>query len=266
MAKILIDTHQAVFKITLNDPDTLNAMGAQMATEFRDAIESLARNENNYRCLLITGAGRGFCSGGNVAWIDENQENSRSGETANHGITLGTHHHHALKLLKNLPIPIVTAVNGPAAGIGFSYAMAGDMIVAARSAFFVASYRNIGISPDGGMSWMLPRLIGVARAKELLLMGNRLPAEKALEWGLVNRVFDDETFQGDAMELAQELAEGPTVALGQIRKLAWQALDNSFENHLDLEEEILPTTFATEDSVEGPKAMLEKRKAEFKGR
>ena len=172
--------------------DALENMGAQMANELKDAIELLSKTQDKYRCLIITGAGRGFCSGGNVAWIDENQESKRAGDTVEHGVSLGTHHHHVLKLLKQLSIPIITAVNGPTAGIGLSYALAGDIIVAASSAFFVASYRNIGISADGGASWTLPRYIGWARAKELLLLGNRLPAPKALAWGLINRVFSDD--------------------------------------------------------------------------
>lgn len=263
--KVLVETHGSVIKLTLNDPKTLNAMGPEMANEIKDAVAYVADSQGKFRCLVITGAGRGFCSGGNVAWIDENQQTKRSGEKVEHGVSLGTHHHHVLKQLKQLSIPIVTAVNGPAAGIGLSYALAGDMIVAASSAFFVASYRNIGISVDGGASWMLSRYIGWARAKELLLMGSRLPASKALAWGLINRVFSDDDFATETMALASELANGPTVALGEIRKLAWEGWNNSYEDHLDLEEQTLPLTFATEDSIEGAKAMLEKRPAIFKG-
>lgn len=181
-------------------------------------------------------------------------------------ISLGTHHHYVMKLLKTLPYPVITAVNGPAAGLGFSYALAGDLIVAAKSAFFLAAFRNVGVSTDGGLSWMLPKIIGWARARELMLMGDRLSAGQALEWGLINRVYEDDDFMQQTMELAREVASGPTVALGKIRQLAWESWDLSFEQHLDKEEQLQLQTFATADAREGAHAMLEKRGANFEGR
>lgn len=264
--KVLIDVDGAVVRLTFNDPGTLNAMGAEMVGEIRDALEYVSDRENGFRCLVLTGAGMGFNSGGSVAWMDSARNEADAGQKRDHGIRLGTHHHYYLKRLRDLPIPIITAVNGPAAGLGFSYALIGDMVVAARSAFFLSAFRRIGVSPDGGLSWMLPRIIGWARAKELMIMGNRLPAETALEWGLVNRVFDDETFMEETMKLAHELASGPTVALGITRRLFWEGWTRSYEEQLDQEERLQPLTFATADAIEGGRAMLEKRAAKFEGR
>lgn len=262
MKHVQIETVGSILKITLNHPETLNAIGEQMAQELREAIRAAAEPGRGIRCLVLTGAGRAFCSGGSVRMMTGDSNSGESGES----ISLGTHHHYIMKLLKSLPYPVLTAVNGPAAGLGFSYALAGDMVVASRSAFFLAAFCKVGVSSDGGLSWTLPKIIGWARAKELLLMGNRLAAGQALEWGLVNRVFDDETFMEETMALAQQLAEGPTVALGALRQLAWEGWDNNFADHLDREELVQLETFATEDAREGAMAMLEKREAGFQGK
>lgn len=265
MDKVLIEATDSIIKLTLNEPESLNAIGEQMANELRAAVRLAADPAQKFRCLVLTGAGRGFCSGGSVSFMDERRQSADDRGDIEDRITLGTHHHYILKKLKALPYPVITAVNGPAAGLGFSYALAGDMIVAARSAFFVAAFRNIGVSPDGGLSWMLPRIIGWARARELMLIGNRLPAESALQWGLVNRIYDDDSFMDETMKLAHELANGPTVALAQIRRLAWESWDHTYEQHLDQEERLQPITFATADAVGGGRAMLEKRQPRFSG-
>lgn len=261
MDSVRIETIDRIVKITLNDPKTLNALGVAMAEELREAVAFAADPQHRFRCLLITGEGRAFCSGGNLGLMSgDNPTGKNAGQ-----ISLGTHHHAVMKQLKNLPYPIITAVNGPAAGLGFSYALAGDLIVAAKSAFFVAAFRHVGVSPDGGLSWTLPRAIGSARAKELLLLGNRLSADQALEWGLINRVYADERFRQDSLELAQELADGPTFALGAIRRLTWEGWENRFEQQLDREEAVQLETFATEDAREGALSLINKRKPGFKG-
>ncbi len=266
MSKVLLESEGAVVKLTLNDPHTLNAIGPAMAEEIRAAVMQVADPANGYRCLVLTGAGRGFCSGGSLAWMDDNRQARAADQVVDHGISLGTHHHFVLKQLKDLPFPVITAVNGPAAGLGFSYALAGDLIVAARSAFFVASFAGIGVTPDGGLSWMLPRMIGWARAKELLLLATRLSADRALEWGMINRVFDDPVFMEQTLALAHEVANGPTVALGLGRRLAWESWAHGYEQHLDQEERLQALAFDTQDAVEGGKSMLEKRKPHFIGR
>ena len=165
-----------------------------------------------------------------------------------------------------LHCPIVTSVNGAAAGAGMSFALMGDMILCARSSYFLQAFRRIGLVPDCGSTWLLPRLIGKARSVELSLMGERLPAEKALEWGLVNRVYDDAALMDETMKLARELANGPTIALSLIRKLYWDSPGNSFEDQLDLEQQLQRVAGSAEDFKEGVTAFLEKRPAKFKGK
>ena len=266
LEKVKVEVDGSVVVITLNNPQSLNALDAQMSNELRTAIRYVSELDHGFRCLVLTGAGRGFCSGGNVIMMDKNRQARKAREPDIQDLTLGTHHHYVLKKMRALPFPVITAVNGPAAGLGFSYALSGDMIVASKSAFFLAAFRRIGVSPDGGLSWMLPRMIGWARAKEIIMMGSRLPADQALEWGLINRVYDDDGFMDEVMQLAHEIANGPTVALGISRRLAWDSWDHSYEQQLDLEERLQRMSSATEDATEGGRAMVEKRDAKFKGK
>lgn len=262
MEHVQLSEAAGVARIVLNDPPTLNAMGASMAREFRDAVRRVADQPDTVRCLLITGSGRAFCSGGNLGLM----AGEGQGDDAQERISLGTHHHYTLQLLRALHCPVLTAVNGPAAGFGFSLALAGDLVVAARSAYFLAAFSRLGVTPDGGLTWMLPRIVGWARARELLLLGERLPAQQASEWGLVNRVFDDETFADDVAALATRLAQGPTLALGTVRHLAWEAWDLGFSGQLDEEERRQLDVFASEDAREGVRARMEKREPRFRGR
>ncbi len=210
------------------------------------------------RCLVITGAGRAFCTGANLQG-----RNTQKPGKSNAGAALETAFHPFLRRLRNLHCPIVTSVNGAAAGAWHELRPMGDMILCARSAYFLQAFRRIGLVPDCGSTWLLPRLIGRARSVELSLMGERLPAEKALEWGLVNRVDDDAALWEETMKLARDLANGPTVALSLIRKLYWESPDNSFEDQLNLEFELQRQAGATEDFREGVTAFLEKRPAKF---
>jgi len=162
-------------------------------------------------------------------------------------------------------IPIVTAVNGAAAGIGMSFALMGDIILASKSAFFLQAFRRIGLVPDGGSTWLLPRLVGNARAKELSLLGERLPAEKAYEWGLINRLVDEENLIDEALKISKELANGP-MSLKLIRKAFWESSDNTYEEQLNLERELQFQAGNSEDFKEGVKAFLDKRDAKFKGK
>jgi 2-(1,2-epoxy-1,2-dihydrophenyl)acetyl-CoA isomerase len=184
----------------------------------------------------------------------------------NAGLTLETHFHPFLRRLRNLHCPLITAVNGPAAGAGMSFALMGDMILCARSAYFLQAFRRIGLVPDCGSTWLMPRLVGKARAIELSLLGERLPAETALSWGLVNRVYDDAVLMDETMKLATELANGPTVALSLLRQLYWESPDNSFEEQINLEFLSQRRAGGTEDFKEGVTAFLGKRPAQFKGR
>jgi 2-(1,2-epoxy-1,2-dihydrophenyl)acetyl-CoA isomerase len=255
--KLDIDGSVAVMKF--DHPDVLNAVSAEMLGGLREALDTVEDPAHGARCLVITGEGRAFCAGANL------QGRGQQGNRRDPGSVLETGYHPILRRLRNLEMPIVTAVNGAAAGIGMSFALMGDMVLAARSAYFLQAFRRIGLVPDGGSTWILPRLVGRARAIELSLMGERLPAETALQWGLINRVYDDAALIDEAMKLARDLANGPTVALSLIRRLYWQSPENSYEQQLDLERQSQKIAGNTKDAREGATAFLEKRPAQFKG-
>ena len=197
----------AVATLTFNDPDNLNAMSEPMLASLDKALDVIEDPQNTVRCLIMTGAGRGFCAGANVARMDGNGADDaarKSNTKQDAGAGLERVYHPLLRRLRNLHCPIVSAVNGPCAGVGMSFALMGDMIFAGKSAFFLQAFRRIGLVPDGGATYLLPRIIGMARARELAIMGERLPAETALEWGLINRVSEDDALMDDAKSLAQE--------------------------------------------------------------
>jgi 2-(1,2-epoxy-1,2-dihydrophenyl)acetyl-CoA isomerase len=257
--RVLVRRHGEVAVLSLNHPETLNAISAEMIAGLMEALDFTAGS--GVRALVVTGEGRGFCSGANLAeGLAEGADIPAAiGKRMEHG------YHPLLRKLRDFPAPIVTAVNGPAVGIGMSLAMMGDLIAAARSAYFLHSFARIGLVPDGGSTWLLPRLIGLARARELSLLCERLTAEKALEWGLINRVFDDGTLMDESLKLAETLAHGPTVALAAMRQLYWESPQNGYERQLDLERECQQRAAATGDFVEGVSAFLQKRGPAFRG-
>lgn len=259
--KILLDFEDAVAVVRLNDPATLNAMDLEMAEELDDALTEVAAPDKGARCLLLTGAERAFCSGANLAAKGSGGRSAKSSADA-----LRRWYHPALLALRDLEMPIVTAVHGPAAGVGMSFAMMGDMICASKQGYFLQAFARIGLVPDGGATFLLPRLVGWGRAVELSMLAEKLPAEQAQEWGLVNRVFDDEdALMAGARELAQRLAKGPR-SLVLMRRAYWATYQNSYEQQLEVEAQLQREAGRTEDSREGTAAFLEKRAAEFKGR
>jgi 2-(1,2-epoxy-1,2-dihydrophenyl)acetyl-CoA isomerase len=258
---VTLDFDGPVAILKLDHPEVMNAVSMDMLGGLGEALDAVDDRRGDVRCLVMTGAGRAFCAGANLQGRD-NQKPGRSDA----GKTLEIGYHPFLRRLRNLHCPIVTSVNGAAAGAGMSFALMGDMILCARSAYFLQAFRRIGLVPDCGSTWLLPRLVGKARSVELSLMGERLPAEKALEWGLVNRVYDDAALMEETMKLARELADGPTIALSLIRRLYWESPDNSFEDQLDLEQQMQRRAGAAEDFKEGVTAFLEKRPAKFKGK
>ena len=218
-ASLTLDGNVAI--LSMNDPDVLNAVSAEMINGLTDALDWIAQSGSQVRCLVLTGTGRAFSTGANLQ--------GRGGKgllPRGAGFTLETLFHPFIRRLRDLPFPLVTAVNGAAAGAGMSIALMGDLVLCARSAYFLQAFRRIGLVPDCGSTWLLPRLIGRARAIELSLLGERLPAETALQWGLVNRVFDDAALMDETLRLARGLADGPTVALGLIRRLYWESPEN----------------------------------------
>jgi 2-(1,2-epoxy-1,2-dihydrophenyl)acetyl-CoA isomerase len=264
--KIRLEAADGLAVITLADPNTLNAASLEMARELAHAFSSVAAGKVEARAVILTGEGRGFCSGANLsAGGPANREADIDGKP-DAGSALESTYNPLVTLLRDFPLPIVTAINGPAAGVGCSIALLGDIVVAGESAYFLQAFRRIGLVPDCGSTWLLPRIIGKARSVELSLMGERLPAEKALEWGLVNRVHDDAVLMEEAMKLAHDLAGGPTIALSLIRKLYWDSSENSFEQQLNLEFESQRIAGSAEDFKEGVTAFLEKRPAKFKGK
>lgn len=215
------DDHVAI--IRLNNPSSLNPMGADMLQGFHSAIKKVEDPDSGIRCLLITGEGRAFCSGANLSGGGAGSDgppqafSMHSGLGAAHG--LEAQYNPMIARLRDLRCPVVAAVNGPCAGIGMSFAMVADLVIANESAFFLQAFRNIGLVPDGGATFMLPRLIGWGRAMELAMMGERCPAQKALEWGLVNEVHPDDVMLSVALEKASNLAAGPTKTLTLIRQV-----------------------------------------------
>lgn len=256
--KIRVTQDGDVAVIAFSDPATLNACGLDTAAELSHAFAEAGRSA---RAIVLTGDGRGFCSGANLTATGQRAADPGAVDM---GSGLETVYHPFILQLRDLPIPFVTAVNGPAAGIGCSIALMGDIIVAAESAYFLQAFRRIGLVPDGGSTYLLARMIGRARAMEMMLLGEKIPAKQALEWGMINRCVADADLLPTAMTIAQELAKGPK-ALGLIRKIAWAALDNPMPRQLDVERETQAQAGRTADFLEGVSAFLQKRPAEFKG-
>jgi 2-(1,2-epoxy-1,2-dihydrophenyl)acetyl-CoA isomerase len=246
----------AVATITIARPDRLNALSGQTVDELRAAVEEAG--SSGARCLLLTGEGRGFSSGADLA--------GGGGLPEDVGASLEKHFNPLIEAVFALPIPVVAAVNGPCAGAGCSLALAADIVVAARSAYFLQAFVNIGLIPDAGATWLLPRLAGRARAMEMMMLGERVPADKALEWGLISRVIDDEALESEAAALATRLAQGPTVALGLIRKLAREAGDVPLSQALAAERAAQREAGETADFKGAVMAFLQKQQPKFEGR
>ncbi len=255
---IKVDYEGKVGIITLNAPEVLNALSSGMVAELSAALDEVLAGPA--RCLVLTGAGRGFCAGANLQ-PTQRVEGAPAPQPAT---VLESHYHPVLNRIKNMHIPMVSAVNGPAVGVGMSFAVIADIVVAARSAYFLQAFARIGLVPDGGASWYLPRMIGWGRALELSLLAEKLPAEKAAEWGLVNRVVDDDKVMSEALEIATRLANGP-FSLGLIRRAYWESQGNSYESQLQLEANLQREAGQSKDNREGVRAFLEKRDAKFTG-
>jgi 2-(1,2-epoxy-1,2-dihydrophenyl)acetyl-CoA isomerase len=249
---VTVNADGKVAILTLNRPDSINALSAAMMADLDAALEVIASGA--YRALVLTGAGRGFCSGADMKELAAHRSQG-AGKVLEHVF------HPVFRRLRDLDMPIVTAMNGPAVGIGMSLALMGDLVLAARSAYFLLSFTRIGLVPDGGITWLLPRLIGLARARELALLAEKLPSEKALEWGLINRVVDDAQLMAEAQALARRLAEGPA-ALPLTRKLFWDR--ESHEAQLAREADAQQRAAMTGDFAEGLTAFQEKREPVFR--
>jgi 2-(1,2-epoxy-1,2-dihydrophenyl)acetyl-CoA isomerase len=253
-----VTKHNDIAILTLNHPEVLNAASFELIQGFSDALYYIEAPENNFHAAILTGEGKGFCSGVNL----KNEEIASTSRGI--GSVLETQFHPLLRHLRDFKLPLVCAINGAAAGIGMSISLSGDILMAARSAYFIQAFAKIGLVPDGGSTWLLPRSIGLARAKELSILAEKLPAETALSWGLINRVCDDELLMEEAIKIAERLANGPKSSLALIRTLYVESLNNSYEEQLDLEARMQDLALGSKDFAEGIAAFREKRPPNFK--
>jgi 2-(1,2-epoxy-1,2-dihydrophenyl)acetyl-CoA isomerase len=263
--KIKVANEGDIAVITMADPATMNAAGVDTAGELLAAFKAAVMAETPARAILLTGEGRGFCSGANLSGSGGGSRAVDGDGKPDAGAALETVYNPLVTYMREMPVPLVTAVNGAAAGVGCSLALLGDLIVAAESAYFLQAFRRIGLVPDGGSTYLLPRAIGRARAMEMALLGERVPAAQALEWGMINRVVPDAELMPTAMGLAKALASGPA-SLGLSRQILWASLDSDWAPQLHRERLAQKSAGKTADFAEGVGAFLAKRPAVFTGK
>ena len=250
--------------LTIDRPEKLNGLDMKTVEEMIRAVQSV-RDDADARALIITGAGRGFSSGADLSG-GGGVSSSGKGGPLDAGRVLETHYNPLLENLMALNVPIITAVNGPAAGAGCSLALFGDFVIAAEEAYFLQAFVNIGLVPDVGSTWLLPRVIGRPRALEMMMLGEKVSAEKALDWGMIYKVVPGDALIDEARALAARFAAGPTRAYALIRQGVRDCLDKPLSEALRIERQNQLHAGRTEDFAEGVAAFVGKRKAEFKGR
>lgn len=258
---ILLENNNGVAKITLNRPDCLNSFNAQMHDELRAALKGI-KQDDTVRALLLTGAGRGFCAGQDLS--DRNV--AADTDVPDLGASIDKNYNPLIRTLTSLEFPVICAVNGVAAGAGANIALACDIVLAARSASFIQAFCKIGLVPDSGGTYSLPRLVGQSRAMALSLLGDKISAEQAEQWGMIWQCVEDETLAAEANRLAHHLASQPTKGLSLIKRAIRASFDNDLDAQLDLERDFQRLAGRTDDYREGVAAFMEKRRPEFKGR
>jgi 2-(1,2-epoxy-1,2-dihydrophenyl)acetyl-CoA isomerase len=258
---ILFDVADGVARLTLNRPDRLNSFTVAMHKEVADALGRVEADAG-VRCLLLTGAGRGFCAGQDL----NDRAVSPGGEAVDLGASVELYYAPLIRRLSGLDKPVVCAVNGVAAGAGANIALACDIVIAARSAKFIQSFANIGLIPDSGGTWVLPRLVGLARALGLGLTGEPLPAEKAEAWGMIWKCVDDEALEAEASALASRFAKGPTRGLAATKHAIRASSLKTLSEELDIERDLMRELGRSADYQEGVAAFLAKRAPAFTGR
>jgi 2-(1,2-epoxy-1,2-dihydrophenyl)acetyl-CoA isomerase len=255
-----LTTEGPAARILLNRPEALNAWNEQFGLDLLDGVRQVA-HDDSLRALMITGAGRGFSSGADL----KEQRGGTDGGVPDLSARLREVYHPIITGLREMPKPVVAAVNGPAVGIGCSLALAADLIVAAESAYFLLAFVNVGLVPDGGSTAFLPARIGYARAAEMAMLGERVPAAQALDWGLVNRVVPDDRLEEEAAELLDKLATGPTLSYAGSKRLLNRRMYADLAGQLEAEAEAQRNQGHSRDFIEGVMAFVEKRPAKFTG-
>ena len=259
---ILFEVKAGVATLTLNRPDKLNSFNTTMHTELRDALEQVEKPENRVRCLLITGAGKGFSAGQDLS----DRAVAPGEEAPDLGESLEKRYNPLIRKLKSLEMPVICAVNGVAAGAGANIALACDIVIASRTASFIQAFCKIGLVPDSGGSWILPRLVGQARAMALSLLGDKVTADQAEQWGMIYKAVAPEALGEEATRLATHLASQPTLGLSLIKRAIHASATNSFDAQLDLERDLQTVAGRSADYREGVRAFIEKRPPQFEGK
>lgn len=258
---ILFSVDQGLAKLTFNRPDKLNSFNSEMHDEMREAIKYIKQNKS-VRALLITGNGRGFCAGQDLS---DRVVNSNDNQAPDLSISLEKNYNPLVRSLTNMPIPIICAVNGIAAGAGANIALTCDLVIAAESAAFIQSFNRLGLVPDSGGTWILPRLVGQAKAMALCLTGEKVSAADAQEMGMIWKVAADDTFLAEAEALGYQLAKAPTKGLGLIKRTIRDSFNNTLDEQLDIERDLQGVAGRTADYKEGVSAFMEKRLPNFTG-
>jgi len=257
---VLVGVESGVLRVTLNRPERLNAFNLEMHAGLAGAFDQ-AERDSAIRSVLVTGAGRGFCAG-----ADLQERKPKPGEAVDLGESLEKRYNPLIRRMRALEKPIVCAVNGVAAGAGANFALACDLVLAARSASFIQAFVKIGLVPDAGGTWFLPRFAGLQRAMGLALTGERLSAEDAERWGVIWKCLPDDQLMPEAEKLTASLASGPTRTLGLIKKAFYSGPQNTLSEQLDLERDLQRSLGSSEDYREGVAAFREKRAPRFTGR
>lgn len=260
-AKMLVEREGALATLKLNDPAQMNAIDETMRVELIEAMSGLL-DDDAVRAILITGVGDGFCAGANLR---EFARDLARGAKPDVSLKLRGGINELLRRMVTSPKPIVAAVNGAAAGFGCGLALAADIVLVGRSGYFVQSFVRLGATPDGGSSWFLPRLVGRGRATAMMMLGEKITADKAVEWGLAYRVFNDGELLRAGRDMAAALADGPTLAYGHIKALVSESFSNTLAGQLECETVHQEAAFATADCEEGIVAFVERRRPAFRG-
>ncbi|MDB6089880.1 MAG: Enoyl-CoA hydratase, PaaG-like [Gammaproteobacteria bacterium] len=258
---ILFDVADGIARLTLNRPDRLNSFNTVMHAEVRGALATIA-DGSKARVLVITGAGRGFCAGQDLG----DRAVAPGGTAVDLGESIEKYYKPLIVTLRNLPLPVIAAVNGVAAGAGANIALACDLVIAARSASFVQAFSKLGLVPDSGGTWFLPRLVGTARAMGLAFLGEKLSAEQAAQWGLIWRSVEDTELAAAVDALARQLAAAPTRGIARTKQALYESWGRTLEQQLDTERDYQRELGRTADYAEGVAAFTEKRSPNFTGR